>query len=396
MIVESGINQGKRVVQRSGRWIDTTEISSYLGDKFPHMEFPFLQDDHVAGVASNVHAFCNKHQQFTKMNISSVRSGGTRYACIACAVEQQMLDPKKVIRYTRNPMTPVGVESGIFRAIKAEFPDAYLWHKMSNGKEIDIFIPSLNAGVEYNGNYWHSTAIKEDKNYHLLKTCYAAKSEFRTVGGHEIGAFIYHVLTDEALVTSDYRGIVHQFKLNRDANDKDFRKTRNYKVKPLAASEALDFHKNYNYLYSACILRYPDNYAVLADGELVAVLSGYQSSNTIHAHSIKYSWVDYVKIVEILKPRFGGAVRILAEVNNHNTYLCLTNLMFKGRTPITERVPEKTIFRDGKLDIGKCYFKIHTPQPYPLNNRYEVDLALGLDEASAKIYNSGMVELIVT
>lgn len=36
--------------------------------------------------------------------------------------------------------------------------------------ELDIYIPSLNIAFEYNGLYWHSDAIKEDKNYHLQKT----------------------------------------------------------------------------------------------------------------------------------------------------------------------------------------------------------------------------------
>jgi len=35
-----------------------------------------------------------------------------------------------------------------------------------DGKELDIFIPSLNVAIEYNGLYWHN----KDKNYHLSKT----------------------------------------------------------------------------------------------------------------------------------------------------------------------------------------------------------------------------------
>lgn len=38
-----------------------------------------------------------------------------------------------------------------------------------NGKELDIFIPNLNIGIEFNGLYWHSEIYK-DKNYHLNKT----------------------------------------------------------------------------------------------------------------------------------------------------------------------------------------------------------------------------------
>jgi len=40
-------------------------------------------------------------------------------------------------------------------------------------KEIDIYIPSLKIGIEYNGLRWHSEKYKSDKNYHYnkLKLC---------------------------------------------------------------------------------------------------------------------------------------------------------------------------------------------------------------------------------
>lgn len=38
-----------------------------------------------------------------------------------------------------------------------------------NGKEIDIFIPDYNLGLEFNGVYWHSELFK-DKDYHQHKT----------------------------------------------------------------------------------------------------------------------------------------------------------------------------------------------------------------------------------
>lgn len=36
-------------------------------------------------------------------------------------------------------------------------------------REIDIFIPSLKLGIEYNGLHWHSEKFGKDKNYHLDK-----------------------------------------------------------------------------------------------------------------------------------------------------------------------------------------------------------------------------------
>lgn len=35
--------------------------------------------------------------------------------------------------------------------------------------QIDIHVPSFNFGIEFNGLYWHSTAIKKDIEYHLKK-----------------------------------------------------------------------------------------------------------------------------------------------------------------------------------------------------------------------------------
>ena len=36
-------------------------------------------------------------------------------------------------------------------------------------REIDVYIPSLNLGIEYNGLHWNSERLGKDKNYHLDK-----------------------------------------------------------------------------------------------------------------------------------------------------------------------------------------------------------------------------------
>ena len=38
-----------------------------------------------------------------------------------------------------------------------------------NGLEIDIFVPTLKIGIEYNGLRWHSERFGKDRNYHLNK-----------------------------------------------------------------------------------------------------------------------------------------------------------------------------------------------------------------------------------
>ena len=51
---------------------------------------------------------------------------------------------------------------------------------LSENKEIDIFVPEFNIGIEYDGLYWHSEKYK-DKNYHLGKTEECLKNGVRLI-----------------------------------------------------------------------------------------------------------------------------------------------------------------------------------------------------------------------
>ena len=44
-----------------------------------------------------------------------------------------------------------------------------------SGKELDIYIPSKNLAIEFDGIYWHSVNFGLDKNYHLIKTAECEK-----------------------------------------------------------------------------------------------------------------------------------------------------------------------------------------------------------------------------
>lgn len=48
------------------------------------------------------------------------------------------------------------------------------------GKELDIYIPSENLAIEFNGNYWHSSIFKY-MNYHLDKTKACLKQGIRLI-----------------------------------------------------------------------------------------------------------------------------------------------------------------------------------------------------------------------
>jgi len=49
-----------------------------------------------------------------------------------------------------------------------------------DGLEIDVYLPDLNIGFEYNGLYWHSEEFR-DKRYHLDKVNYFKEREIRII-----------------------------------------------------------------------------------------------------------------------------------------------------------------------------------------------------------------------
>ena len=59
--------------------------------------------------------------------------------------------------------------------------------------ELDIFIPSKNIAIEFNGLRWHSEQFKEDKNYHLNKTELCEKQNIK----------LFHIFEDEWIEHSE-------------------------------------------------------------------------------------------------------------------------------------------------------------------------------------------------
>ena len=53
------------------------------------------------------------------------------------------------------------------------------------GREIDIFVPSRNIGIEYDGSYWHSTKYNSDRKYHANKSRLAEQKGIRLIHIYE-------------------------------------------------------------------------------------------------------------------------------------------------------------------------------------------------------------------
>ena len=62
-----------------------------------------------------------------------------------------------------------------------------------DGKEIDIYIPGIKLGIEYDGLYWHKESTGIDRNYHLDKTNLSESK----------GIDLIHIFEDEWMNKSD-------------------------------------------------------------------------------------------------------------------------------------------------------------------------------------------------
>ena len=70
-------------------------------------------------------------------------------------------------------------EKELLEYIKSIYNDVII-SSYRDGLEIDIYLPELKIGFEFNGLYWHSEKYK-DKNYHLNKTNYFKERGIRII-----------------------------------------------------------------------------------------------------------------------------------------------------------------------------------------------------------------------
>lgn len=74
-------------------------------------------------------------------------------------------------------------ELEVYTFLRLEFSDIPIYRSdrvVLNGRELDIYIPSRNLAVEYNGLYFHNSSSKTP-NYHLHKTSQCEKKGIRLI-----------------------------------------------------------------------------------------------------------------------------------------------------------------------------------------------------------------------
>ena len=101
-----------------------------------------------------------------------------------------------------------------------------------SGREIDIFVPSMNIGFEYDGCLWHSEKFHKDKNYHLMKTEECKKRGIRLI----------HIFEDEYLNSKEIVQSKIRHLLGVNSNERIY--GRKCTVSEIGSDEAKQFLNN--------------------------------------------------------------------------------------------------------------------------------------------------------
>ena len=140
--------------------------------------------------AMSNHEFRKKNFKISN-NLSYIRYDGDKISTFYCEIghEFQISSHNYHSRIKNNlPLCTVCYPIGNSRSIKEEELYKFI-SSVYNGEiiqsyrdvlEIDIYLPHLKLGFEFNGLYWHSEEYKE-KSYHLEKTKYFNEKDIRII-----------------------------------------------------------------------------------------------------------------------------------------------------------------------------------------------------------------------
>ncbi len=98
---------------------------------------------------TKVKIICPEHGEFEQSPMSHL----TGHNCKKCSNSGYSNQEKEIVKYIKS--LGIDIEENNTSIL--------------NGKELDIYIPSHNLAIEYDGLYWHSELYKDSK-YHLNKT----------------------------------------------------------------------------------------------------------------------------------------------------------------------------------------------------------------------------------
>ena len=215
-------------------------------------------------------------------------------------------------------------------------------------RQLDIIIPTKKIAFEFNGLYWHSDTILNNKNYHLLKTQQCAEQDYT----------LFHIFEDEWLfkkqiVKSRIKHILrlHSYKIF----------ARKCTIKEIDSTTAEKFNEKYHIQgYLAASIRL----GLFYRGKLVSVM-------TFRKHKKGYELSRYCTIRSF--SIIGGAGKLLSyfeknyEWDNLHTYAdkrWSTGNLYKqlGFRHIHDSTPNYFYWKHSPIRLSRLNFQKHKLQ----------------------------------
>jgi hypothetical protein len=122
--------------------------------------------------------------------------------------------------------------------------------------EIDIYLPEMKLGFEFNGLYWHSELFK-DSNYHINKMKYFKEKGIRLI----------NIWEDDWLYKGD---IIKSIIISNICKHRDRIYARKCEISKISHKECKEFLNN-NHIQGWCVSKH--RYALKYKGEIVSVLT---------------------------------------------------------------------------------------------------------------------------
>lgn len=145
-------------------------LKEHIGDKYAYVSGYVKLSD------TNTILRCNECGNEFKASISRV-TGKRKRGCPICAnnrrggkVKEKYLEDILQDEHTEDNNESLRVDQIV--GYISEIYNGEIIRNYKDEMELDVYIPELKIGFEYNGIYWHSDKIIKDKNYHLKKKEY--------------------------------------------------------------------------------------------------------------------------------------------------------------------------------------------------------------------------------
>lgn len=204
----------------------------YYNERYDFSEFEYV-NNRIKGIV-----ICKKHGKFSASPSNLLKGKG----CPSCG-NHLSKGQNDIYDFIKDELG----FSDTIKNCKTELKGAY---------EIDVYVPSMKFGIEYNGLRWHSELFKED-DYHLDKLNYSINSGIRLI----------NIFEDEWLFKSDIVKSRIKSLLGKSENKVYARKC---KVKDITYHESEVFLNN-THIQGNAISKY--HYGLFYNNELVAVMT---------------------------------------------------------------------------------------------------------------------------